>query len=55
MPVMATFALMIYGIVAAGPWFTVLTARAMGARGAGPAPCSPVAGWRTTPQPGSAR
>jgi hypothetical protein len=29
-PVMATFALMIYGIVAAGPWFTLLIARALG-------------------------
>jgi hypothetical protein len=29
-PVMATFALMIYGIVVAGPWLTVLTARAIG-------------------------
>jgi hypothetical protein len=27
LPIMATFALMIYGIVAAGPWLTVLTAR----------------------------
>jgi hypothetical protein len=32
-PVMATFALMIYGIVAAGPWLTVLTARAIGRLG----------------------
>ncbi|HEY8523934.1 MAG TPA: FtsX-like permease family protein [Acidimicrobiales bacterium] len=32
-PVMATFALMIYGIVAAGPWFTVLAARAIGRLG----------------------
>lgn len=30
LPVMASFGLMIYGIVAAGPWFTVLTARAIG-------------------------
>lgn len=30
---MATFALMIYGIVAAGPWITVLTARAIGRSG----------------------
>lgn len=29
-PVMVTFGLMIYGIVAAGPWLTVLTARAIG-------------------------
>ena len=32
-PVMAAFALMIYGIVAAGPWFTVLTARAIARTG----------------------
>jgi hypothetical protein len=32
-PAMAAFALMIYGIVAAGPWFTVLTARAIGRTG----------------------
>jgi predicted lysophospholipase L1 biosynthesis ABC-type transport system permease subunit len=32
-PAMATFALMIYGIVAAGPWLTVLTARAIGHAG----------------------
>jgi hypothetical protein len=32
-PVMAAFVLMIYGIVAAGPWFTVLTARAIGRTG----------------------
>jgi hypothetical protein len=32
-PVMATFALMIYGIVAAGPWITVLTARAISRSG----------------------
>ena len=32
-PVMAAFGLMIYGIVAAGPWFTVLTARAIGRTG----------------------
>ena len=32
-PVMAAFALMIYGIVAAGPWFTVLTARAIARSG----------------------
>jgi hypothetical protein len=30
LPVTATFAVMIYGIVAAGPWLTVLTARALG-------------------------
>ena len=32
-PVMAAFALMVYGIVAAGPWFTVLTARAIARTG----------------------
>jgi hypothetical protein len=32
-PVMAAFALMIYGIVAAGPWLTVLTARTIGRTG----------------------
>jgi hypothetical protein len=32
-PVMATFALMIWGIVAVGPWFTVLAARAIGRTG----------------------
>lgn len=32
-PVVVTFALMIYGIVAAGPWFTVLAARALGRAG----------------------
>jgi hypothetical protein len=32
-PVTAAFALMIYGIVAAGPWFTVLTARAIARTG----------------------
>jgi hypothetical protein len=33
---MAGFALMIYGIVAAGPWFTLLTARVLAWRGAQP-------------------
>lgn len=32
-PAMAAFALMIWGIVAAGPWFTVLAARVIGRRG----------------------
>ena len=35
-PVMVTFALMIYGIVAAGPWLTVLTARGIGRVGRRP-------------------
>ncbi|MDD9371368.1 MAG: hypothetical protein PV358_14710 [Acidimicrobiales bacterium] len=32
-PAMAAFAVMIWGIVAAGPWFTVLVARVIGRRG----------------------
>ena len=32
-PAMAAFAVMIWGIVAAGPWFTVLAARVIGRRG----------------------
>lgn len=32
-PAMAAFAVMIWGIVAAGPWFTLLAARAIGRRG----------------------
>lgn len=50
-PVMATFAVMVYGIVVAGPWLTVLTARALGRIGRRPS--SLLAGRRLEDDPSS--
>lgn len=51
LPVMATFALMIYGIVVAGPWLTVLTARLLARTGRRPSAL--LAGRRLEDDPAS--